>query len=88
MKTKVTELEQDVLLRVVDNEYMGEIGEKMIDYPVWTQSVTNEDKSLAGALGSLVKKGYVFSTLWNKNETVCGLTKKGYDYLKENDLLD
>jgi hypothetical protein len=74
----VTELEKQVLKNIINSEYMDVTGKDMINWAVWTFSVTNEDKQLAGALGSLVKKG-LCSVEEEESETVCYLTKEGFE---------
>lgn len=81
----MTKLEEQVLFNIVNSEYMNASDEGMIGWCVWSFSVTKDKKELAGALGSLVKKGYCFSQEDN-NEHVCGLTKLGYDYVRENNI--
>lgn len=87
----ITDLEKRVILNIIESEYMGCDDKRMINYPVWTFSVTNEKKNLAGALGSLVKKGYCFVETdkddRGKQDSVCGLTKKGFIYAKKNKLI-
>ena len=79
----VTELEQTVIQNIVNSEYMGATGEKIINFPVWSFSVTNSTKKLAGALGSLVKKGFAECDVSEGDET-CTLTREGYIWAQEN----
>lgn len=86
----VTDLEKEVIKSIINSEYMSQAGEGMIDYSVWSFTATDERKDLAGALGSLVKKGLCFAnefhTTKTKVEPVCGLTKEGYYWAKNNGL--
>lgn len=77
----VTVLELTVLRNIVNSEYQNSKGEGAIDYPVWSFSVTNEDKQLAGALGSLVKKGLAACTKHDGEDETCLITQAGYDLL-------
>jgi hypothetical protein len=76
-----------VLNNILNSEYMDVSGddERIINWPVWSFSVTNEEKKLAGALGSLVKKGLVFCGKEDGDE-ICGLTREGYNYINLNSL--
>lgn len=82
----VTELEKQVILNIINSEYMNADDDDMIDFPVWSFTATNFEKSLAGALGSLVKKELCFCQLEGKDET-CGLTREGYYWALHNGLL-
>jgi hypothetical protein len=87
METNVTPLEKQVIENILKSEYMDyQNPENVINYGVWSFSVTNSRKDLAGAIGSLVKKELVFSDDSDTDE-ICGLTKKGYEYAKSQNLL-
>lgn len=75
----VTELEKQVLINIKNSEYQD--GSSLINSWVWSFSVTNETKQLAGALGSCVKKGLAQCCDHDDDET-CTLTQEGVDYLK------
>ena len=79
----VTDLEKEVLINIKNSEYQD--GSPLNDSWVWSFSVTNESKQLAGALGSCVKKGlakcYVDKNDKNKDDETCTLTSKGVEYL-------
>ena len=55
----------------------------MVNWAVWSFSVTDETKQLAGALGSLVKKGLCSCDISEGDET-CALTTEGYAWAKNN----
>lgn len=83
MKTiaNLTELEIEVLLNFENSDYMdGDTYDEMVGQKVWSWSVTDEDKKLAGALGSLCKKGFCISTK-SDNDFVTELTQQAADYL-------
>src|SRR5690606_11814412 len=82
----VTDLERQVIQNIIDSEYMHVAGEQMINWAVWSFSVTNETKKLAGALGSLVKKGLCVCDVSEGDET-CALTADGYAWAKNNNLI-
>lgn len=82
----LTELEKQVIKNIIDSEYMGATGEQIINWHVWSFSVSNETKQLAGALGSLVKKGLCVCDNSEEGES-CALTTDGYNYAKNNELL-
>ncbi len=82
----VTDLERQVIQNILDSEYMGATGDQIIDWAVWSFSVTNETKQLAGALGSLVKKGLVSCDVSEGDET-CALTTDGFAWAKNNGLI-
>ena len=82
----VTDLERQVIQNILDSEYMGATGDQIIDWAVWSFSVTNETKQLAGALGSLVKKGLVSCDVSEGDET-CALTTDGFAWAKNNGLV-
>ena len=81
----VTDLERQVISNIINSDYMDVEGERMINWGVWSFSATNETKQLAGALGSLVKKGLCFADDRHE-EPLCGLTKEGYYWAKNNGL--
>lgn len=85
-KQFVTNLEREVIINIINSEYMDASGEQIIDWSVWSFSATNGKKNLAGALGSLVRKGLCFSQD-DEKEPVCGLTSEGYYWAKNNGLL-
>jgi hypothetical protein len=82
----VTDLEKEVIDNIIHSEYMDVRDERMIDWSVWSFSATNQNKQLAGALGSLVKKGLVSSDD-TEEEPTCALTKDGFDWAKNNGLV-
>ena len=82
----VTDLERQVIQNILDSEYMGATGDQIIDWAVWSFSVTNETKQLAGALGSLVRKGLVSCDVSEGDET-CALTTDGFAWAKNNGLV-
>jgi len=83
----VTDLEREVLINIKNSEYQD--GSPLDNSWVWSFSVTNETKQLAGALGSCVKKGlaecYVDKNDKNKDDETCTLTTEGVKYLKSID---
>jgi len=83
----VTDLERKVIENILNSEYMDAIGEQLINWSVWSFSVTNETKQLAGALGSLVKKGLCSCDISEGDET-CALTREGYYWAKNNGLCE
>lgn len=80
---KITSLERKVLENIRNSEYQYSSDESIIGNPVWSFSVTNEEKKLAGALGSLVKKGYAFAVKNPGEDHICGITKEGYELLND-----
>jgi len=82
----VTDLERQVIQNIIDSEYMDATGEQMVNWAVWSFSVTNETKQLAGALGSLVKKGLCSCDISEGDET-CALTNEGFAWAKNNGLI-
>ena len=83
----VTDLERKVIENIINSEYMDATGEQLINWAVWSFSVTNETKQLAGALGSLVKKGLCSCDVSEGDET-CALTREGYYWAKNNGLCE
>lgn len=83
----ITDLERKVIRNIINSEYMDVDGERMINWSVWSFSVTNETKQLAGALGSLVKKGFCVCGVSDHDE-ICSLTKEGYTWAKNNGLCE
>ena len=79
----VTDLERDVIKNIINSEYMDTVGERMIDWSVWSFTATNGTKQLSGALGSLVKKGFCTCAISEGDET-CALTEEGYVWAKNN----
>jgi hypothetical protein len=79
----VTDLEKQVIVNIINSEYMDATDANMINWGVWSFTATNETKQLAGALGSLVKKGLCFSQD-EDNDHACGLTEQGYYWAKNN----
>jgi len=82
----VTDLERQVIENIINSEYMDTQGEDMVDWPVWSFSATDETKQLAGALGSLVKKGLCVCDVSEGDET-CALTIEGFAWAKHNGLV-
>ena len=76
----VTELEKQVLINIKNSEYQD--GSSLKNSWVWSFSVTNETKQLAGALGYCVKKGLALCYHDVKDDETCTLTELGVDYLK------
>lgn len=74
----ITQLEKRVIANIARSEYQND---QIINCPIWSFSATEERKDLAGALGSLVKKGYCFAQ--ENDEPTCGLTQAGFDLAKE-----
>lgn len=83
----VTDLERQVIENIINSEYMDAQGEDMVGWGVWTFTATNENKQLAGALGSLVKKGLLYSDDEYGNDSTCALTKDGLAWAKNNGLV-
>ena len=83
---KITNLEKEVIQNIINSEYMDAQGEQMINWAVWSFSVTNQTKQLAGALGSLVKKGLCGVDNTEK-DPACWLTQKGYNLAKNNGII-
>jgi len=83
----VTDLERKVIENILNSEYMDATGEQLINWAVWSFSVTNKTKQLAGALGSLVKKGLCSCDVSEGDET-CALTREGYYWAKNNGLCE
>lgn len=86
-----TELELKVLDNIVNSDYQSfRLDNPLIaNSPVWSFSVTNETKELAGALGSCVKKGWAASSTdaGDKEEKACcWLTEAGRTVLLQNNL--
>jgi len=82
----VTDLERKVIENIIGSEYMDATGEQMVNWAVWSFSATNETKQLAGALGSLVKKGLCSCDVSDGDET-CALTHEGFTWAKNNGLI-
>jgi len=84
---KVTALELDVLHGIVKSEYQRDSAEALLAGPfedvdsVWSFSVTHEEKSRAGALGSLAKKGLVCCYKHPGEDECVDLTRPGFDLL-------
>lgn len=87
----VTDLEKQIIQNIINSEYMDAEGEQMINWSVWSFSVTNEQKDLAGALGSLSKKGLVACEgSWEgtgSDDHTCCLTEQGFNWAKNNGLI-
>jgi len=83
----VTDLEKQVIINIINSEYMDAVGEDMINWAVWSFTATNENKQLAGALGSLVKKGLCACDI-SAGDNTCALTADGYSWAKNNGLID
>ena len=82
----VTDLERKVIENILNSEYMDVTGEQMVNWAVWSFSVTNKNKQLAGALGSLVKKGLCSCDI-SEGYEICALTTEGYAWAKNNGLV-
>lgn len=83
----LTKLEKQVLENILSSEFMDAQGEQVINWGVWSFSVTNETKELAGALGSTTKKGLTGVEQEPGEDSVCYLTRKGYEVAKELKLI-
>ena len=86
-KIKITKLEKRVLFNIINSNFMDVTGTDMIGEPIWSFSATNENKQLAGALGSLVKKGFCQCGEHEGSE-VCMLTEAGYSLVIASGLLN
>lgn len=82
----VTDLERKVIENIINSEHMDAEGDQIINWGVWSFTATNESKVLAGALGSLVKKGLCICDVSEGDET-CALTADGYAWAKNNNLI-
>lgn len=74
----MTDLERIVLINILDSDYMSAGGEDRIGDPVWSFSVTHQNKAFAGALGSLVKKGLAKCYKHPGEDETCSITREGY----------
>ena len=83
---KTTKLELIVLENIANSEYIDVNNiDELIDYPTWSFVATNSTNKLKGALGSCIKKGYVYGdNLHDEEDNTCSLTKEGVEILKEN----
>ena len=80
-----TALEITVLKNIVGSEYQNSNeAADTVNNPVWSFSVTNETKQLAGALGSCVKKGWAGCDRAPKDDECCWITETGYEILIAN----
>jgi hypothetical protein len=81
---ELTELEKKVMINIAESEYINVKSlDELVNYPTWSFVATDETKQLAGALGSLVKKGLVKCSLDNgKDDETCWLTMEGVEKLK------
>lgn len=79
----LTPLEKQVLQNIVNSDYQcGDATNRcIIDHAVWSFSATNEKKDLAGALGSLVKKGLAGVDHQPKEDPICWITEAGFEAL-------
>lgn len=84
----VTKIEKEVIQNILNSEYMDAKDERIIDWPVWSFSATNNTKRLAGALGSLTKKGFVVCEKEQGEGETCALTRSGFEWAKENGLIN
>lgn len=79
---KITELEQDMILRIAENDYQYDTPVVPSDTNVWTNVIvsTPQDK---GVFSSLIKKALVEHTAYysegNPDNTI-QLTKAGFEY--------
>lgn len=84
---KLTELEKDVIIAITENEYSDVPGD-----PVWSWSVADNTKianinQVSGVISSLVKKGLVVSSEYDKKDSTVELTDAGvkaYHGIKED----
>ena len=86
---RLTDLEKQVMINIAESEYINVSSlDELVNYPTWSFSATNSTKQLAGALGSLVKKGYASCSSDPENSTkrgnddTCCLTELGVRHLK------
>lgn len=87
MTQTLTENEHKVMKSLANNDY-GDRGNG-----VWSWAVNESrtpsgltGKTLSGVVGSLCKKGYIFSEEYEKNEDVIWMTDLGRSYVEDNDL--
>lgn len=87
---KLTDLEKKVMINIAESEYINASTlDDLIGYPTWSFVATHETKQLAGALGSLVKKGLAVCSSDPQNaqgrgdDDTCWLTKDGVEALKQ-----
>jgi len=99
---KLNKSEEVVLVAITKSEYQNHNNdETMINFPVWSFSVGNYNTSQAGITGkqisgyvsSLKKKGYVgcdrdTTNACGSDDNCVWITKKGFEYLKNNNLLN
>lgn len=78
-KIMATETETTLLLAIVNSEYHS--SRDVVSSPVWSSSVANGSKALAGALSSCVKKGLAGQSGVGRDAT-CWITPVGMDALK------
>lgn len=84
MKTKLTELEKQVLLATYYSDY-NEEGRDSIGYPVWyltEDEVDMEPGQLSGAVSSCSKKGFV-EIVKDGNDSTIALTEEGFNRIEK-----
>jgi hypothetical protein len=95
---RITELEKQVLLAIIKNEYQpitnGDTvdidAEDVVDQEIWYLIHTDmkhvagfeNPKTLSGVMSSLVKKGLA-GTLEDGPDSTCWITAEGYEAFKE-----
>lgn len=79
----ITDLETQVLKNIATSDYGdGETLEERVNVPIWNWDATNEQKDLAGALSSCVKKGLCQVNGERGNDATVWITLEGVNYLK------
>jgi hypothetical protein len=81
-RPSVTALEMEILAAIRDSEYHDGTPESYLA-PVWSFSVTENEHSRAGALGSLKKKALV--ECWQDDGEQTRLTELGLEILENDD---
>lgn len=77
----LTTLETKVLTNILNSEFHdSESLEDRVNRWVWSFSATDEDRALAGALGSLVKKGLA-DVDGHDEDSSCCITNAGFEAL-------
>lgn len=84
---KLTTLEQSLLNAIANSEYQSNVGEGIINYPVWSGvdffSIPglSTRKSFNGVMASLSKKGLVKCSNYSPTEPTVALTAEGFKLL-------
>ena len=79
----VTSLEKKVIENIIDIENLVDVKDA-INFAPWCYNVTNNDRHLEEALNSLFKKGFVFIDEEENEDSICCLTEKGANWVKNN----